>query len=81
MSPKAIIITATIAIASTVAVRMRARTVSVTEAVATARRVGPNYVNAVITNYSGIVTNLRSSKYNNSRSAGVSSNRSKIGAV
>ena len=66
---------------STVVVRIRARIVSVTEAVVTARRVGPNYVNAVITNYSGIVTNLRSSKYNNSRSAGVGSNRSKIGAV
>jgi hypothetical protein len=41
----------------------------------------PNYANAVTTNHGGMATSLRSSKCNNSRLAGVGSNRSKKGAA
>jgi hypothetical protein len=85
-SRKARIITATTAIAVTVAVRTRerttrARTVPVIKAVAMARRISPNHANAVTTNYGGIATSSRSSKCNNSRLASIGSNRSKKGIV
>ena len=84
MGVKIITVTAAIAVIAVVRTRARttrARTVPVTRTVAMARRIGPNYANAVTTKYSGAAMGSRSSKYNNSRLASIGSNRSKKGVV